>query len=174
MMAFAQPLLTLLQRIERGLDAIIQPAVFACMAALIGVITLQIVSRVLFTAVGWTEEVARFLLIWMTFLAATLAFQRGRHIAVTFAVDALPLAARRIARLVALAVVLALLVSLIVIGYRYMQVQSFQKSASLRVSMTYIYAVMPLCAALMAWYTLVDMLETLIHGEPQVAKEDTL
>jgi len=170
--AKAQPLLTLLQRIERGLDAIIQPAVFVCMAALIGVITLQIISRVLFTAVGWTEEVARFLLVWMTFLAGTLAFQRGRHIAVTFAVDALPLAARRIVRLAALAVVLALLIALMVIGYRYMQVQSFQKSASLRISMTYIYAVMPVCAAIMAWYTLVDMLETLIHGEPQLAQED--
>ncbi|MGS2745072.1 TRAP transporter small permease [Halomonas sp. LS-001] len=172
-MAKAQPLLTLLQRIERGLDAIIQPAVFACMAALIGVITLQIVSRVLFTAVGWTEEVARFLLVWMTFLAGTLAFQRGRHIAVTFAVDALPISARRFVRLAALGIVLALLIALMVIGYRYMQVQSFQKSASLRISMTYIYAVMPVCAAIMAWYTLVDMLETLIHGEPQFAQEDT-
>ncbi|BBI71452.2 hypothetical protein HAALTHF_13110n [Vreelandella aquamarina] len=90
MISFAQPLLTLLQRIERGLDAIIQPVVFAGMAALIGVITLQIVSRVFFSAVGWTEEVARFLLVWITFLAGTLAFQRGRHIAVSFAVDALP------------------------------------------------------------------------------------
>ena len=44
-MSFAQPLLTLLQRIERGLDAIIQPVVFAGMAALIGVITLQMVSN---------------------------------------------------------------------------------------------------------------------------------
>ncbi|PMR82266.1 TRAP transporter small permease [Halomonas urumqiensis] len=169
----AQPLLTLLQRIERGLDAIIQPVVFACMAALIGVITLQIISRVLFTAVGWTEEVARFLLVWITFLAGTLAFQRGRHIAVMFAVDALPLPVRRAARLAALAVTLALLLALIVIGYRYMQVQSFQKSASLRVSMTYVYAVMPLCAGIMAWYTLVDIIETLIHGEPGVVDEDS-
>ncbi|MDX5433777.1 MAG: TRAP transporter small permease subunit, partial [Halomonas sp.] len=67
-------LTSLLQRSERALDAVIQPIVFLGMAALIGVITLQIVSRVFFTAVGWTEEVARFLLIWITFLGATLAF----------------------------------------------------------------------------------------------------
>ncbi len=159
MMSFAQPLLTLLQRIERGLDAIIQPVVFAGMAALIGVITLQIVSRVFFSAVGWTEEVARFLLVWITFLAGTLAFQRGRHIAVSFAVDALPLPMRKLARLAALAIVVAFMITLIVIGYRYMQVQSFQKSASLRLSMTYVYAVMPLAAGIMAWYALVDMVE---------------
>lgn len=172
MMAFAQPLLTLLQRIERGLDAIIQPVVFAGMAALIGVITLQIVSRVFFSAVGWTEEVARFLLVWITFLASTLAFQRGRHIAVTFAVDALPLPLRKLARLAALAVMLAFMVMLIIIGYRYMQVQSFQKSASLRLSMTYVYAVIPLSSAIMAWYALVDMIEVLINGEPTAAAEE--
>ncbi|HDZ47691.1 hypothetical protein LCGC14_0108120 [marine sediment metagenome] len=169
-----QPLLTLLRRIERGLDAIIQPVVFAGMAALIGVITLQIVSRVLFTAVGWTEEVARFLLVWITFLAGTLAFQRGRHIAVTFAVDALPVRLRQIARLAALLIVLAFLITLIVIGYRYMQVQSFQKSASLRLSMTYVYAVMPICAAIMAWYALVDIIELLLGDETTHAQEEPL
>ncbi len=174
MMSFAQPLLTLLQRIERGLDAIIQPVVFAGMAALIGVITLQIVSRVLFSAVGWTEEVARFLLVWITFLAGTLAFQRGRHIAVTFAVDALPLPLRKLARLAALAIVLAFMVTLVVIGHRYMQVQSFQKSAALRLSMTYVYAVIPLSAGIMAWYALVDIIEVLVHGQPITAQEEVL
>ncbi len=174
MMPFAQPLLTLLQRIERGLDAIIQPVVFAGMAALIGVITLQIVSRVFFSAVGWTEEVARFLLVWITFLAGTLAFQRGRHIAVTFAVDALPLPLLKLARLAALAIVLAFMVTLVIIGHRYMQVQSFQKSAALRLSMTYVYAVIPLSAGIMAWYALVDMVEVLVHGQPITAQEEVL
>ena len=160
-----QSLLKPLKRIERWLDAIIQPVVFAGMAALIGVITLQIVSRVMFSAVGWTEEVARFLLVWITFMAATLAFQRGRHIAVTFAVDALPRRLRQAARIAATLAVLAFMVALVVIGYRYMQVQSFQNSASLRLSMTYVYAVIPLSAAVMGWYALVDLLELLLDGE---------
>ncbi|MBT2771968.1 TRAP transporter small permease [Halomonas sp. ISL-60] len=174
MTTLTQPLLRLLRRIERGLDAIIQPVVFAGMAALIGVITLQIVSRVFFSAVGWTEEVARFLLVWITFLAGTLAFQRGRHIAVTFVVDALPGRLRQIAKLAALLIVLAFMIALIVIGYRYMQVQSFQKSASLRLSMTYVYAVMPICAAIMAWYSLVDIVELLINGETAQPQEESL
>ncbi|WP_340162745.1 TRAP transporter small permease [Vreelandella sp. F11] len=168
------PLVTLLQRTERFLDALLQPVVFAGMAALIGVITLQIVSRVLFTAVGWTEEVARFLLVWITFLAGTLAFQRGRHIAVTFVVDALPGRLRQIARIAALLIVLAFMIALIVIGYRYMQVQSFQKSASLRLSMTYVYAVMPICAAIMAWYAVVDIIELLLNGETSQPQEESL
>nr|WP_284047695.1 TRAP transporter small permease [Halomonas gemina] len=140
------------------------------MAALIGVITLQVVSRVFFTAVGWTEEVARFLLVWITFLAATLAFRRGRHIAVTFVVDALPGLPRRLARIVALLVALGFLAALVTIGMEYMQVQSFQKSASLRLSMTWVYAVIPLAAAIMAWYALVDIV-ALALGEPRADVE---
>ncbi len=174
MATLSQTLLTPLRFVERAMDALIQPVVFIGMAALIAVITLQIVSRVLFTAVGWTEEVARFLLVCITFMAGTLAFQRNRHIAVTFAVDALPLRLRQVARLAALLIVLAFMITLMVIGYRYMQVQSFQKSASLRLSMTYVYAVIPLSASIMAWYALVDMLELLLEGKTsQPAEEPT-
>ncbi|APE32632.1 C4-dicarboxylate ABC transporter permease [Halomonas aestuarii] len=156
--------LTTLQRIEHAIDAALRPVVFAGMAALIGVITLQIVSRVFFEAVGWTEEVARFLLVWITFLGATLAFQRGRHIAVTFVVDALPDPLQRVARIAAVLVALGFMIALMVIGYRYMQVQSFQKSASLRLSMTWVYAVIPLCSALMAWYAFVDLVGLIVRG----------
>ncbi|APX92725.1 C4-dicarboxylate ABC transporter permease [Halomonas sp. 1513] len=155
-------LLPRLQRFERAVDAVIQPLVFAGMAALIATITLQIVSRVLFSAVGWTEEVSRFLLIWITFLGATLAFQRGRHIAVTFVVEALPRRLQRLARIAALLVALGFMIALVVIGYQYMHAQSFQRSASLRLSMTYIYAVIPLASALMSWYALVDLVEALV------------
>ncbi len=169
MSATTHPLLKPLKQIEHGLDAVIQPVVFAGMVALIGVITLQVVSRVLFSAVGWTEEVARFLLIWITFLAATLAFQRGRHIAVTFAVDALPGRLRQATHIIAILSVIAFMVALVVIGYRYMQVQSFQKSASLQISMTYVYAVIPLSAAVMGWYALVDLV-ALVLGDKDPEK----
>lgn len=170
----AQSLIVGLRRVEHGLDALIQPVVFTGMAALIGVISLQIISRVLFTAVEWTEELARFLLVWLTFLASTLAFQRGRHIAVTFAVDALPAQLRQLARLLATLVVMAFLVALAVISVEYMQVQSFQKSAALRVPMSYVYAVVPFCAAIMAWYALVDAVELILTGDTHEPRETPL
>ncbi|PRY71383.1 TRAP transporter small permease [Halomonas ventosae] len=169
--ALAHSLLRPLRWSERALDAVIAPVVVTAMAALIGVITLQVVSRVFFTAVGWTEEVARFLLVWITFLAATLAFRRGRHIALTFVVDALPGFPRRLARIAALLVSLGFLLALMAIGWEYMQVQSFQKSASLRLSMTWVYAVIPLAAAIMAWYALVDII-ALSLGEPPPDAEE--
>ncbi len=161
-------MLGILKKVERAIDAIMQPMVFGAVAALIAVITLQIISRVFFTAVGWTEEVARFLLVWITFMGATLAFQRGRHIAVTFVVNAMPGRLRQLTRILAVAIILGFMIALVLVGYRYTQVQSYQTSASLGWSMTYIYAVIPACAALMSWYAFVDLVE-LVSAGPDAA-----
>ncbi|MCZ0812434.1 MAG: TRAP transporter small permease [Pseudomonadota bacterium] len=160
-------MLKLLEWIDRMVGAILGPVVFAGMVALTGVITLQIVSRVAFTSVSWTEEVARFLLIWITFLGATLAYQQGRHIAVTLLRDSLPERLRRVVSGAGMLVAIAFLVTLAVIGWRYMGIQSFQKSPSLRMSMGLVYAVMPVCAAIMAALSMIDLIRLLAGQEPR-------
>jgi TRAP-type C4-dicarboxylate transport system permease small subunit len=153
--------------IDRTIGSILGPIVFLGMIALTGVITLQIVSRVFFTSVSWTEEVARFLLIWITFLGATLAFQQGRHIAVTLLRDKLPARLRRIVTGAGILVTILFLVTLTIIGWQYMNVQSFQKSPSLRISMTYIYSVMPLCTAVMSGLAMIDLVRLLAGQLPR-------
>lgn len=155
----------LLKQIDRAIGAVLGPVVFAGMIALIGVISVQIVSRVFFTSVSWTEEVARFLLIWITFLGAALAYQQGRHIAVTLLCDSLPSGLRRAVTCTGLLVVIAFLVMLAMVGWHYMGLQSFQKSPSLRISMGLVYAVMPVCAVLMAALSALDMFRLLRGGE---------
>ncbi|RVV99973.1 TRAP transporter small permease [Mesobaculum littorinae] len=144
--------------LETAIRALLRPVVFAVMAALVVVITTQIVTRVLFSATGWTEEVARFLLVWLTFLGATLALAEGRHIAVTVLTDRLPrLPARALSVLGHLSAAL-FLGALAWIGWRYMNMQSYQKSAALRVPMMYIYSVIPLTCGVMAGLSLVSAL----------------
>lgn len=157
-------MLRVLTAVEEGIDAVLQRVVFLGIAALITVMSLQIVSRVFFTAIGWTEESARFLLVWLTFLGATLAYQRGRHIAVTFVVAWLPERPQRLCRALVSIVAIGFLLVLAVVGYRYMEVQSFQRSASMRISMYYVYAVMPLSALIMMFYALVDLLEAFFRS----------
>jgi TRAP-type transport system small permease protein len=160
-----------LDAIDRLLGAVLRPVIFAGMAALTAVITLQIVSRVFFTSVSWTEEVARFLLIWITFLGAALAWQQGRHLAVDLLRTRLPDGPRRIVTGAAIIVSIVFMVALTVIGIRYMNVQSFQKSPSLRLPMSYVYAVMPIAAALMAVLSVIDLARLLAGRAPREAGE---
>ncbi len=164
-------MLRLVDHVDRALAAILKPTVALGMAALIAVITLQIVSRVFFTAVGWTEEVARFLLIWLTFLGAALAWAQGRHIAVTLIVGLLPEAARRAMQMAALAVVGAFAVALVWLGLAYIEVSSFQRSPSLRLRMSHVYIVIPLAAALIAWFSLSDLIRLALGQPPRAQGE---
>ena len=154
-------MLRALEWIDRMVAVVLRPVVFAGMIALAAVITLQIVSRVFFTSFAWTEEVARFLLIWITFLGAALAFQQGRHIAVTFVRDLMPLNLRRIITGAGILVAIAFLVTLAMIGWKYSGIQSFQKSPSLRISMFWVYLVMPASAAIMTFLAVVDLVRLL-------------
>lgn len=167
-------MIALLKKIEQVIGFLLKPIIVLGMLCLIGVITLQIISRVFFNAVPWTEEVARFLLIWITFLGAALAFQQGRHIAVSFVVDALPPKINRLAKMMASLAIILFMGALVVIGYEYMQVQSFQRSPSLRWSMSYVYAVMPVSAALMCYYACVDLVTLIFKPELATRQESIL
>jgi TRAP-type C4-dicarboxylate transport system permease small subunit len=55
------------------------------------VMVLQVSCRyVLGSPLVWSEEVARYLYIWVCFLGAPIALRRGNHIAITLFVDWLP------------------------------------------------------------------------------------
>lgn len=157
-------MLAALKWVDRAISAVLSPVVVAGMVALAAVITLQIVSRMFFTSVSWTEEVARFLLIWITYLGATLAFQQGRHIAVRMLRDSLPLALRRIVSGAGILIAITFLATLTWIGWTYMTLQSFQRSSALRIPMNNIYFVMPLAGALMASLSVIDLIR-LCSGE---------
>ncbi|MDC0434854.1 TRAP transporter small permease [bacterium] len=66
---------------------------------LAGVVFLQFFTRyVLNDSVGWTEEIARFLLIGVTFIGAVMATRKQSHIAVEFLYRWVPRTGRRIAQ----------------------------------------------------------------------------
>ena len=160
-----------LKYIERITDAIIQRAAFCTLAAMIAVISAQIVARVWFSALSWSEELARYLLVWTSFLGAALAWQRGRHIAVGFLIEMLPSRLRQLCRALAALVAIAFFAVLIGVGVQYMKLQGFQVSASLRIPMPWIYSVIPFSAAVMLYYTLLDLLELFFERARDAERE---
>ncbi len=67
-------------KIERHPEDWISFVIFWALAA---VVFLQFFTRyILNDSVAWTEEIARYLLIWLTFIGAAISFRRGTHISV--------------------------------------------------------------------------------------------
>jgi len=62
-------------------------------------IFIQVVFRYLFNnSLNWTEELAKYLFVWMTFLGSASAFKDHIHIGVDFFVELLPARYKRFAK----------------------------------------------------------------------------
>lgn len=100
-------------------------------------------------SLSWADEVARYSMIWLTFLGAGLALREGAHAAITNAQDALPGPWQRALRVLILLVLLGFFAFMVWVGIDYMNRMAVQRSAALRVPMKWVYAAMPAGFSLM-------------------------
>jgi TRAP-type transport system small permease protein len=95
----------------RVVDTLFGALVTALLAALVGVVGLNIGGRFLFNySIPWADELSRFLFIWLIFVGAALAYFRGEHILVSFLTERLPSKAALSLRLFQNLLVLGILV----------------------------------------------------------------
>jgi len=117
----------------------------ACVAVLVIPVSLQIVSRYtqLIPHYIWTEELSRFLFIWMVMLGAMVGVREGLH----FEVDVWPeLGARANAalRIVSNLFVLVLALVFVYWGMRFVSFGWYQESELAELPMPFIFAAWPL------------------------------
>lgn len=156
-------LLNFLRRTSECIDTFVYKIVFVTIFGMILAISLQIIFRVFFDSLTWTEELARYLLVWSTFLGATLAYKRGMHIAVTFLRDIFSKKIKRGIIIFSLAVIFVFCVVVIFFGIKLMVLQSVQLSPALRLPMRWVYLVLPASFAVIAIYNVTELLEQLLN-----------
>jgi TRAP-type C4-dicarboxylate transport system permease small subunit len=92
---------TPLMRLSGRVNVLCEAALFATILLMTAVSILQIVCRLFFKALTWSEELNCFLLVFASFFGVCVAFRRGSNITVNFLRDALPVRAHRAALLAA-------------------------------------------------------------------------
>jgi len=143
-----------LDKASNRLDTVFRFALFLTLSSMIVLITAQVIFRVFFTALSWSEELSRYLLVWSSFIGASVAFKKGAHIAVTFAVDSLP---RKIQKLVqSLSCILMAIFFGITIWYSIFlfNVQVYQVSPAMGLKMRFIYMIIPIAFSVMSIHLL--------------------
>lgn len=141
-------------RLDRTLESVL--------VTLMGLMTVnvvwQVASRfVLRSPSNFTDELARYLFIWLGLLGAAYAAGRHLHLAVdAFTIRLSPTAQQRLRRLSALMLSLFGLLVLVVGGSRLVYITWVlgQRSASLQVPMALVYLALPVSGALMVLYGL--------------------
>ncbi|MGY6632400.1 MAG: TRAP transporter small permease [Alkalilacustris sp.] len=141
---------TVLRRVEAGFVALNAWAVILCLAVMAVVVFANVGMRYLANAsIPWADELARYLMIWMTFLAAGLVLRQGGHVAITSLRDALPGRVQIVLRAALVLLLMAFFAYMVWVGWDYMQRARFQRTPALRLSFSHVYAAMPIGFALL-------------------------
>jgi TRAP-type C4-dicarboxylate transport system permease small subunit len=141
--------------------------------ALISVVVLgQVLVRFVLTHLGlnisapWTEELARFLLVWLIFLGAAVGCRRMQLISLDFVLKALPGLIGQAARYIALGLCLYLFVLLVIYGHQFVRIiGASELSPVMQISKSWVYWAMPVGGALMIINTLAFIAEAIVDGK---------
>lgn len=127
----------------------------AAFAVLIGVVVIQVLGRVPgFPSYAWTEEVARFALVWLVALSCGLAVLRGELVNVDLFVAPLPPGARRAVAKVVDVIVLLFALAILPGAWDYVAYSAGERARSLNIPMIPVYAVMLVIPVSLAFFSL--------------------
>jgi TRAP-type C4-dicarboxylate transport system permease small subunit len=128
---------------------------------LTAVVVLQVVNRLVFHWPAiWSEEIARFAFFWVVLLGAAISVRRRRHFVLDILprrADAGPRAWRFVLDVFPDLCVLAFAVFLLVQGIDYVRAGVFRTATNSRINMGFVYAAIPLFAALTVVYSALDL-----------------
>jgi TRAP-type C4-dicarboxylate transport system permease small subunit len=156
----------MLELLSRELNRVAEWVMAALLAALAVLVGAQIAGRFLFGySIFWSDELARFLLVWSAFLGMSVGMRRGAHPAVDSLVRALPPAGARVA--LAAGVACSLLFFLVMVGHGALLVQRtwLQHSPSLGLRMGLPYLAVPVAGLLMGLHTIAISVNGALAGK---------
>jgi TRAP-type C4-dicarboxylate transport system permease small subunit len=138
---------------------------------IVAVVFTNVVGRYFFHApLRWSDEVAQFLFLWLSYLGALAALMGGRHYSFPNLIDLLPAKLRVAAKTASDLIVLAMLAVLVWCGARLVDLLHHQRSPAIDLPVYYVYAALPLVSFLMALVVAFQIVRRL-RGGPELGHE---
>jgi len=158
---------TFLGKLSDRVNSACEVGLFATLALMTAVTILQIVCRMWFRALTWSEELTSFLLVFATFLGTAVAFKRGAHLAVGFLLDVLPRPVKKMALLAIELLGITFFAVAAWYGAMFAFQERMQMASSMPISMGWLYMVFPLTGVITILH-LLERAESLIRfGAPE-------
>ena len=136
-----------------------------CMALLVlgmvVVVFLQVVNRYVFNSpLSWTEELARFLFVWLTFLGAFWALVNKNHIGVNSLVTHFSFNVQKVLSTIIVILIFGLSTVISIVGIQTILETTNTYSPALNISLSLIYASIPVSTFMMLVYLLTVIIKT--------------
>lgn len=147
------------ERVYCALQKVTRIVVEILLSLMVVIVFCNVISRYCLDAsLAWSEEISRFMLIWMVFLGAVLAYVNNEHLGLDILVKCLPHTLRYIVFIFADLMVLAALVVMAVGGVE-MAVGSWEWTAPASdIPYGYIYIIVPLSCGIMGLQTVFKLI----------------
>ncbi|MDO9636964.1 MAG: TRAP transporter small permease [Pseudotabrizicola sp.] len=130
----------------------------------------QVTVRFVLTAGGinisapWTEELARYALIWMVFLGAGVGVRHAQMIALEFGVRKLPARIGIPVRNLSIVLCVAFFAMMVWVGISFVDLGRSETSPVLGITKDYVYWAMPVGAGLMIINSVALVIDTVLSG----------
>jgi TRAP-type transport system small permease protein len=162
-----------LTRLGRVLTAIELSIGVAALLLIFGLVLLQAGQRYLpIDGWPWTGELARFCLVWLTFVTAGVLVTNDSHISIEMIDLVQGERLRRVVRVVSCLVVAAIGVGLCAEAWELMHTQGILKSPALRMPMSWLYAISLIGFVSVVIRSLLAALRYALLGVPEPTYDD--
>lgn len=149
--------------IKKILDKLLDWLVITAVAILVVDVLWQVFTRyVLKNPSKWTEELATFLLIWVSLLGAAVALNRGAHLGIDYFVGKLSPKMRIYTELFAFTCIMLFSLLVMVFGGIVLVRTTFhlrQISPALGIQMGYVYLAVPISGIFLVFYSFLALAE---------------
>lgn len=154
------PRASVLRRIDSGVLAVNRALMIVALGAMAVIVFANVALRYLTDeSIVWSEEVARYLMIWLVFLGIGPVFRVGGHIAIDTLPEALPAGAARVLRFLVTALIIGFCLAAIWYGRALVLRTIPQTTPVTDVSFGLVSAAVPTGFALAIWHIL-----AVVHG----------
>jgi TRAP-type C4-dicarboxylate transport system permease small subunit len=141
------------------LSAVVRGVILVQAAAIFAIIIVTVVTRYGFNYVlSWSEEVPRYLLIWISFLGAATCVDLRDHIAFEYLYDRFPARLRVVVQVLINVAIFGFGWIMVLYGIRFVQAFGSDFMESIPFTNVWYYTALPVSGALMMLYSLRDQL----------------
>ena len=143
------------------LDALLEKTLVVIMSAMVINVLWQVFSRYILTnPSSFTDELARYLMIWVGVLGAAYVAGKGNHVAITYFSEKMsPPNLKKIQVFINLTILTFAILGMLIGGVRlvYITLVLEQLSPALKIPLGVVYSVIPISGILIIFYKILDL-----------------
>ncbi len=147
-----------LNKINGLISKIIYAIAGLILASMVVITFWQVIVRLTKGSLPWSEEAARYLQVYLTFLGVSVGVRHNELISVEALFDGLPKALKNVVQVIIYIVMAVVLGVLIVYGWRLVQTALLQSSPVMGIKMGYVYFAVVFGSVLMFIHNLINLI----------------